>query len=123
MKEKYPVNESTDKQSAGKEINPVKETPGKQLAGKKDTVMENKKNPVKLQEAVKENNCPMKLIPGIKEEAGKDISEKERDNERNCVTHHANFLTSSRHPRRVKFDMEAHFNPTKGNLREKIGVT
>ena len=68
----------------------MKETAGKQLAGKKDTVMENKKNPVKLQEAVKENNCPMKLIPGKKEEAGKDISEKERDDERNCVNMYVN---------------------------------
>ena len=91
MKKNYPVKESTDEQSTGKEINPVKETPGKQLAGKKDTVMENKKkNPVKLQEAVKENNCPMKLIPGKKEEAGKDISEKERDDERNCIDMNVN---------------------------------
>ena len=31
-----------------------------------------------------------------------------------------NFLTSSRQPRRVKFKMEAHFNPTKSNLKTKI---
>ena len=34
-----------------------------------------------------------------------------------------NFLTSSRQPRRVKFDLEAHFNPTKRNLKKKIWVT
>ena len=31
--------------------------------------------------------------------------------------------TTSRQPRRVKFDMQAYFNPTKRNLKKKIGVT
>ena len=43
-------------------------------------------------------------------------------------THHhpsptTNFLTSSRQPRRVKFDMEAQFNPTKRNLKKGNMVT
>ena len=31
--------------------------------------------------------------------------------------------TTSRQPRRVKFDLQAYFNPTKRNLKKKIGVT
>jgi hypothetical protein len=31
--------------------------------------------------------------------------------------------TASRQPKRVKFDMQAYFNQTKGNMKKKIGVT